>query len=64
MTLQVSQDNEIEVALLEAVDKHPEYTKTDIITAVVDELGVPRPTVRRAKIGLLKKLHGYVGVLT
>lgn len=64
MTLQVSQDDMIEIALMKAVEKYPDKTKIEIITAVVDEMGVPRPTVRRVKKQLLVKLAKYVEVLT
>lgn len=64
MTLQLSQDTIIETELLRAVENHPEMVKTDIITVVVDKLGVPRPTVRRVKKGLLEKLNVYVKVLS
>jgi len=62
MTLLVTQDSSIEVALLKAVEKHPEKTKEEIFTVVVDELQVPRPTVRRVKKQLLVKLAKYVEV--
>jgi len=64
MTLLTSQDTLIETELLRAVEKHPDFNKTDIITYVVDELMVPRPTVRRVKKQLLVKLNQYVDVLT
>lgn len=68
MTLQVSQDELIEKALLNTVDNNtvdnnPWKTKSEIITLVVDEMGVPRPTVRRVKGQLLVKLAKYVEVL-
>jgi len=64
MTLQVTQDGMIEIALMRAIEKNPDKEKTEIITVVVDELGVPRPSVRRVKGQLLKKLEKYVEVLT
>lgn len=64
MTLLVSQDSLIETELLRVVDKHPEMSKTDIITFVVEELEVPRPTVRRVKKQLLERLLKYVDVLS
>jgi len=64
MTLQVSQDGMIEIALMKAVEKDPAKTKSEIITDVVEELGVPRPTVRRVKKQLLVKLAKYVEVLS
>jgi len=38
-------------------------TKEEIVTAVVDKLDVPRPTVRRAKNELLTTLKNYVKIL-
>jgi len=38
-------------------------SKEEIITAVVDKLGVPRPTVRRVKRDLITKLQTKIKVL-
>lgn len=38
--------------------------KVEIITKVVNALGVPRPTVRRVKAAMLVKLCSHVKVLT
>ena len=64
MTLAVSQDTLIEESLMNAVDKYPTKNKSELITIVVDELGVPRPTVRRVKSKLLMKLSRYAEILT
>lgn len=64
MTLHVSQDDMIEIALMKAIEKNPDKDKSEIITIVVEELDVPRPTVRRVKRQLLVKLAKYVELLS
>ena len=64
MSVLITQVSLIETALLKAVKDNPDMSKTEIITVVVDDLGVPRPTVRRVKIDLLIKLQNYVDVLS
>jgi len=58
------QDSKIEQALMEAVDIHPTMDKVEIVTVVSEKLGLPRPTIRRAKKNLLLRLNEYVETLT
>ena len=44
MTLQVSQDAMVEIALMKAIEANPDKDKSEIITVVVEELQVPRAT--------------------
>lgn len=64
MSVQVTKDALIEASLIRFASIHPDQDKMEIVTMVVDELGVPRPTVRRVKRNLLIKLNSYVKVLT
>ena len=63
MNLPHNQSEFIEISLMKHVDEGKCLNKSEIITAVVEDLGVPRPTVRRVKSKLLKKLEKYVEVL-
>lgn len=64
MTLVLTQDKEIERALLFAIDNNHGIDKSEIFTIVEKGLNVPRPTIRRVKKELLLKLHEYVDVLS
>jgi len=63
MNLPHNQGEFVEICLMKHVDEGKCLNKSEIITAVVEELGVPRPTVRRVKKKLLEKLEKYVEVL-
>lgn len=59
---QVNQSSIIEKAILECITQGMTDKKL-ITTKVCDQLDVPRPTVRRVKKDLLKKLRNYVEIL-
>jgi len=59
----ISQRIIIENELLQAVESEKYTSKEQIITAIVDKLGVPRPTVRRVKNRLIEDLKHKVQVL-
>lgn len=52
----------IENALMDAMDKHPEKIKHEIISMVAEQ-GFPRPSIRRIKGDLLKKLVKHAEIL-
>lgn len=58
-----SQTKLIENAILEEITKDIHTNKNQIISAVVDELDVPRPTVRRVKANMVKKMKQRVKIL-
>jgi len=58
-----SQTKLIEEVIMAAVNRGIYKNKHEIMNAVVDELGVPRPTVRRVKANLVKKMKQQVKVL-
>lgn len=53
----------IENALLDVAEKYPDKSVNEIITSVVEQLEVPRPTIRRVKHFLLIKLNNYAEIL-
>jgi len=63
MNLPENQSSFVEASLMRHAEKDKYLNKSEIITAVVEELGVPRPTVRRVKSELLVKLKKYTEVL-
>jgi hypothetical protein len=62
--MRVSQSSLIKVALDKAAGSDKYTSKEQIITAVVDELGVPRPSVRRVKNELIEEYKQKVAVLS
>lgn len=59
----MTQSENIENALLDVVENYPDKSVQEIITAVEEQLGVPRPSIRRVKRELLIKLNNYVVIL-
>ncbi len=53
----------IEQTLLDIAEKYPDKSVNEIITAVVEKLQVPRPTVRRVKHKLLTRWSNYAEIL-
>ena len=58
-----SQSHEIEKEIMKCLNNKM-TDKMEIISWVVESLGVPRPTVRRVKAAILEKLKSHVKVLT
>jgi len=57
-----NQSKQIETALIRQLDKGM-TKKTEIYSKVVEELGIPRPTVRRVARDLRTKLQQRINIL-
>ena len=63
MTLEISQNDIIEEALIKVIENYPDKSKSEIFAVVEKELKVPRASIRRVKGSMLAKWQSYIDVL-